>query len=300
MAAFEPVLLENRPALVVVVGDVNSTLACTLVAAKLGIPVAHVEAGLRSFDRSMPEELNRIVTDQLSDLLFTTEASGTDNLIREGIPTDRVHFVGNVMIDSLLTHVERARALHAPETHGLVPGEYAVLTMHRSSNVDDDASFAPVFQAIAEVARDLPVVFPVHPRTRGVVSRSALAESLVSQGRLRLFEPVGYLEFLGLMADARVVLTDSGGIQEETTVLGVPCITLRNNTERPVTVSHGTNRVAGTDPARILAAWLEVRAGTTRTAVPPLWDGAAARRIIDVIETHMRSPRDTAAMETTS
>ncbi len=299
MSAFEPVLLEQRPELVVVVGDVNSTLACALVAAKLNVSIAHIEAGLRSFDRSMPEEINRVLTDRLSELLFTTEGSAGENLVREGIAEHRIHFVGNVMIDTLLAHRDRARAMRVPESHGLTPDRYAVLTMHRSSNVDDDSVFARLLEAIAEIARDIPVVFPVHPRTRSVVSRSALAAALVHEGRLRLFDPLGYLEFLGLMIGCRVMLTDSGGIQEETTVLGVPCITLRNNTERPVTVSHGTNRVAGTDPSRILDAWRRVLREPPAPAVPPLWDGAAAGRIIDVIERHAGIRSGAAAVEAT-
>ena len=283
MAAFEPVLLKRRADLVLVVGDVNSTIACALVAVKLGVPVAHVEAGLRSFDRTMPEEVNRVLTDQISDLLFTTEASAETNLRREGIAADKIHFVGNVMIDTLLAHRDRARALPVLETLGLRPGEYGLLTLHRPSNVDDPAVFERLIGAIGQVAEDVPVVFPVHPRTRPAVSGSAIAAALVKRGRLRLLDPLGYLEFLCLMEQARVVLTDSGGIQEETTILGVPCLTLRENTERPVTVTHGTNRVAGTHPESIIAAWRDIRSHRPAPAIPPLWDGSAGRRIVEVL-----------------
>ena len=283
MVAFEPVLQTDAPDLVVVVGDVNSTLACALVASKLGIRVAHVEAGLRSFDRTMPEEINRVLTDQISDLLFTTEETAMDNLGREGIPSSRVHFVGNVMIDTLLRHRDLARALEVPKVHGLEAGRYAVLTLHRPSNVDDEPTFSNILTALAEIARDTPIVFPVHPRTRAVVSRSSLATALTRGGHLRLLDPLGYLEFLGLMADSRAVLTDSGGIQEETTVLGIPCLTLRENTERPITISAGTNQLVGTDPVRILDAWRRIRDKRTPSALPSLWDGQAATRIVDVL-----------------
>jgi UDP-N-acetylglucosamine 2-epimerase (non-hydrolysing) len=284
MAAFEPVLLERRADLVVVVGDVNSTIACALVAVRLGVPVAHVEAGLRSFDRTMPEEINRVLTDQISDLLFTTEASAETNLQREGIAADKVHLVGNVMIDTLLAHRDRARALDVPGALGLRPGEYGLLTLHRPSNVDDPEVFERLMGAIGHVADDVPVMFPVHPRTRPVVGRSAIADGLAKRGRLRLLDPLGYLEFIGLMEQARIVLTDSGGIQEETTILGVPCLTLRETTERPITVTHGTNRVVGTRPESIVAAWRDVRdRRPAAVAPPPLWDGGAAGRIVEVL-----------------
>lgn len=282
MEAFEPVLVDSRADLVLVVGDVNSTLACALVAAKLGVAVAHVEAGLRSFDRTMPEEVNRVLTDQVADLLFTTEASAKSNLLREGIPADRIHFVGNVMIDTLLAHRDRARALEAGRRYGL-NGSYALLTLHRPTNVDDPVVFEGLMTAVGEIAGEMPVVFPVHPRTRPVVLRSEKASRLAGSGVLRLLEPLGYLEFLSLMDSSRLVLTDSGGIQEETTILGVPCLTLRQNTERPVTVTDGTNRVVGTDPARIIEGWREVRRNQLPRKIPPLWDGQAARRIVDVL-----------------
>jgi UDP-N-acetylglucosamine 2-epimerase (non-hydrolysing) len=280
LARFEPVLLERRPDLVLVVGDVNSTLACSLCAAKLDIPVAHVEAGLRSFDRSMPEEINRLVTDAVADLLFVSEPSGLAHLKQEGVPDAKVHFVGNVMIDTLRAHLPRARATGAVSRHGLQSGEYAVLTLHRPSNVDDPETLARVLEPILELARHMPVLFPVHPRTRERLARSGL-----SSPGLRTAEPLGYLEFLGLLADARLALTDSGGIQEETTVLGVPCITLRENTERPVTVTHGTNVLAGTDPGRIRAAIAAaLEAPRAAKEPPPKWDGHAAERIVQVLE----------------
>jgi UDP-N-acetylglucosamine 2-epimerase (non-hydrolysing) len=283
MAAFEPVLLERRADLVLVVGDVNSTIACALVAAKLGVPVAHVEAGLRSFDRTMPEEINRLLTDQLSELLFTTESSAEANLRREGIAAGKIHFVGNVMIDTMLAHRERARALDVHARLGLPASGYGLLTLHRPSNVDDGAAFERLIGAIGRIGEELPIAFPVHPRTRPTLMKSPTVDALVKRERLRLFDPLGYLEFLGLMQRAAVVLTDSGGIQEETTILGVPCLTLRDNTERPVTITHGTNRVVGTQPETILAGWQEAKAHPRAPGAPPLWDGGAARRIVDVL-----------------
>ncbi len=284
MAAFEPVLIESRADLVLVVGDVNSTMACALVAVKLGIAVAHVEAGLRSFDRTMPEEINRVLTDQIADLLFTTDESAEGNLLREGVEASKIHFVGNVMIDTLLTHRERARELDVPSKFGIRPRDYAVLTLHRPSNVDAPAVFERLVEAIRIISQDVPVIFPVHPRTRPVVARSTAATALVRGGRLRLVDPLGYLEFIGLMDSSRAVLTDSGGIQEETTILGVPCLTMRDNTERPVTVTQGTNRIVATDPQRILEAWRDVMSGESRPAAPPpFWDGQASKRIVEVI-----------------
>lgn len=283
MTAFEPIVQDWRPDLVVVVGDVNSTIACALVASKLRVRVAHVEAGLRSFDRDMPEEINRILTDQLSDLLFTTEETAMTHLTREGIPPDRIHFVGNVMIDTLLAHVGEARSLQVARRYGLERGEYALLTLHRPSNVDDDQAFERLLTALAAISADLPVVFPVHPRTRPAISRSTRATALIEQRRLRLLDPLGYIEFLGLMADTGAVLTDSGGVQEETTVLGVPCLTMRENTERPTTITHGTNRLVGTNPERIVQAWRDVRSHHGPARIPPLWDGRAARRIVDIL-----------------
>jgi UDP-N-acetylglucosamine 2-epimerase (non-hydrolysing) len=269
--------------MLLVVGDVNSTIACALVAAKLGVPIAHVEAGLRSYDRRMPEEINRVLTDQISDLLFTTEASALDNLRREGVDPSKVHFVGNVMIDTLLAHRDRARATSVHASLGLEPSGYGLLTLHRPSNVDDPAAFDSLMSGIDIVARDVPIVFPMHPRTRPVVARSATANAMVEARRLRLIDPLGYLDFIGLMERARVVLTDSGGVQEETTILGVPCLTLRENTERPVTITHGTNQLVGTDATAILEAWARVKQPVAAPPGPPLWDGQAAERIADVL-----------------
>lgn len=283
MTAFEPVVQSTSPRMVIVVGDVNSTIACALVSVKLGVPVAHVEAGLRSFDRTMPEEINRVLTDQISDLLFTTEASAAENLRREGIADGKIHFVGNVMIDTLIAHRAAARALDAPGKYKLHE-RFGLLTLHRPSNVDDPDTLERLLSAVAEVARDVPLVFPVHPRTRRAIEASAVARSLVGERRLTLLEPLGYLEFVGLMEQAAVVLTDSGGVQEETTILGVPCLTLRDNTERPITVSNGTNVIAGTAPEGIVAAWQKVRGSTSAHRTPPLWDGHAAERIAGVLE----------------
>ena len=280
MVAFEEACRTLRPDLVVVGGDVNSTLAVALVASKLLIPLAHVEAGLRSFDRAMPEEVNRVVTDHLSDFLFVTEASGVENLRREGIAEARVHLVGNCMVDTLLAHVEAALRLAPWREYHMGPGEYGLLTLHRPSNVDDDATLRALMDVLNRLADRLPLLFPVHPRT---LDRLARQEIPVAPG-IRLTEPLSYLTFLGLMARARCVLTDSGGIQEETTALGVPCLTLRENTERPATIHEGTNRLVGTDPARIEAGFDAVLNGDTPTnRRPPLWDGHAARRIVDVL-----------------
>jgi UDP-N-acetylglucosamine 2-epimerase (non-hydrolysing) len=285
IAAFEPALIERQADLVLVVGDVNSTLACALVAAKLTVPVAHVEAGLRSFDRSMPEEINRVLTDQISDLLFTTDAVATGHLSREGIDPAKVHFVGNVMIDTLLAHRDRARTLNVLDKFDVRRQEYVMLTLHRPSNVDDRQSFERLFDAIAVIAQEKPVLFPVHPRTRPAVEQSPVTSRLVADGRLRLTEPLGYLEFIALVEHCRAVLTDSGGVQEESTILGVPCLTLRANTERPVTVSHGTNRLVGTDTAAILGAWRAIHEGPRPVAsTPPLWDGRASSRIVHVLK----------------
>lgn len=283
MSAFEPVLSELQPDLVLVVGDVNSTLACALVAAKLGVKVAHVEAGLRSFDRSMPEEINRVVTDQISDILFVTERGAEQNLRREGIAAEKIYFVGNVLIDTLRSQLERARALHRREIEPDDDKGYAVLTLHRPSNVDDRPVFERLMFAVAEIGKELPVVFPVHPRTRLAVEASPTAARLLQDGRLGLVNPLGYLQFLGLMDRSHLVLTDSGGIQEETTVLGIPCLTLRDNTERPITVSEGTNQIVGSDPERILEGWRRVKTAARAPRTPELWDGKAAHRIVQVL-----------------
>ena len=280
---FEPVVLETKPDMVVVVGDVNSTMACTLVAVKLGIPVAHIEAGLRSFDRSMPEEINRLVTDSLSDLLFVSEPSGLNNLRSEGVPDEKVHFVGNVMIDTLLRHRESANKSGVRARLGVDSGRrYALVTLHRPSNVDNLPKLAGLLRALDELARELPVVFPIHPRTRKNALEAGLEPEL---GRLVTTDPLGYLEFLNLMSNAQVVITDSGGVQEETTVLGVPCLTVRENTERPATIACGTNRLVGTDPDAMLRAARQVLHGPRpESRLPELWDGKAARRIVEVLK----------------
>jgi UDP-N-acetylglucosamine 2-epimerase (non-hydrolysing) len=285
MKAFEPVVLEHEPDVVLVVGDVNSTIACGTVAVKLGVKLVHVEAGLRSFDRSMPEEINRIITDAISDVLFCTEQSGVDNLRREGVAEEKIHLVGNVMIDTLLRHREKADASTILADHGLSSGGYAVVTLHRPANVDDRESLAGLVRVLTEVQVDGPVVFPAHPRTRAKLASFGLDADVAKLGNVIVLDPVGYLDFLKLMAGARVVLTDSGGIQEETTILGVPCLTLRDNTERPVTVDVGTNRLVGTAPDGILAAYRELASeGPGAARVPPLWDGQAAQRIADVLD----------------
>lgn len=284
MLAFEPVCVERQPDLVVVVGDVNSTAACALVAAKLGIKVAHVEAGLRSFDWSMPEEINRVVTDRLSDLLFTTESSANDNLRREGFPEEQIHFVGNVMIDALFRHLDRALALRVPEQYDLRAGGYALVTLHRPSNVDVPGSLRTILEGLRRISGVMPVIFPVHPRTRQNLDALEL-EPL--GGSVRLLDPLGYLEFVGLMAKAAVVLTDSGGIQEETTALGVPCLTLRPNTERPITLHHGTNRLVRIEVEAIVDAALKAVETRSRDQpareMPDLWDGRSAERIARII-----------------
>lgn len=287
MRRFEPVLDELKPDVVLVVGDVNSTIACALVATKKGISVVHVEAGLRSGDRGMPEEINRVLTDQISDLLFTTEADGATNLMREGIAADKIHFVGNVMIDTLLGN--RERAIPAEETlRGIAgfagdPAEFGVLTLHRPSNVDDPVVLRRLLEVLVQLSDRLPLVFPIHPRTRGRIADAGLSP-LLQGSRIALTDPLGYLQLLGLMAEARIVLTDSGGLQEETTALGVPCVTLRENTERPITVEQGTNTVVGTDPAKIQACFDDVMASGGKSGrVPDLWDGRAAERIADAL-----------------
>jgi len=285
MKAFEPVVLEHRPDAVLVVGDVNSTIACGLVAVKLGVKLVHVEAGLRSFDREMPEEINRVLTDAISDLLFCSEPSGVENLRREGIPAEKVHLVGNVMIDTLLRHRRRAQRSKIAEELGVGEGPYAVLTLHRPSNVDDPAVLSGLLDAVEVVQSDMPVIFPAHPRTREKLDCFGFAPRAAGLRNFRIVDPIGYLDFLKLLASARVVLTDSGGIQEETTILEVPCLTLRENTERPVTVAMGTNQLAGRDPDRIVAAYRRVMDGeVARRQVPPLWDGRAAERIVEILQ----------------
>jgi UDP-N-acetylglucosamine 2-epimerase (non-hydrolysing) len=285
MIAFEKVVLEHEPDWVVVVGDVNSTLAATLVAAKLLVPVAHVEAGLRSRDRTMPEEINRLVTDALADLLLTPSPDADENLRREGIPEEKIRFVGNVMIDTLFRNLERARHSAVLERFNLQAKSFCAMTLHRPSNVDDKAVLAGILDALAAVQERLPIVFPIHPRTRARLEEFGLQEQVRKQPNLILAEPLGYLDFLQLYSNSRLVLTDSGGVQEETTALGIPCLTLRENTERPITVTEGTNRIVGNDPQAIRReAFLALDSPARRGRVPALWDGRAAIRIVDAIE----------------
>ena len=280
MTEFEKVLYDEKPDLVMVVGDVNSTIACSLDCAKLLIPVAHVEAGLRSFDREMPEEINRMVTDILSDLLFTTSPEAEPNLIREGVDAGKIHFTGNVMIDSLNFYLPKAEACDVLERLELEPQGYGLVTLHRPSNVDDPEVFRGILDAMGEAGRRVPLLWPVHPRTRKMIETFGIDTEALG---IRLVEPQGYLDFQRLMKDARIVLTDSGGIQEETTVLGVPCLTLRENTERPITCDIGTNVLVGTDPDAIRAAIVDAFEGEPKPhEVPPLWDGHAAERILQV------------------
>lgn len=284
MQRFEPIVLETQADAVLVVGDVNSTVACGLVAVKLGIGLIHVEAGLRSGDRTMPEEINRVVTDSISDLLFVTEKSGMENLRREGVPEDRIHFVGNVMIDTLRANREKAEASTILETLAVSPGEYLVATLHRPSNVDDPAVFSGILDAFDEIQRELPIVLPMHPRTRGSLMKLDLWSRIEQMSGLKIVDPLGYLDFLKLIANATAIMTDSGGIQEESTVLGVTCLTLRENTERPITIEQGTNTLVGTDPSRILAAYHQCRRqSVSEPPVPDLWDGRAAERIAQIL-----------------
>ncbi len=279
MMRLEPLLLERRPGVVIVYGDVNSTVAASLVCSKIGIRVAHVEAGLRSRDRAMPEEINRLVTDQLSDLLFTPSADGNENLAAEGIPASKVHLVGNVMIDTLVRLLPQTRPAPLLQDLGL-DGRFVLVTLHRPSNVDDIDTLAPILDVLADLSQALPVVFPVHPRTRGQIDRAGLR----LPAGLKLAEPLGYLDFLALQRAATLVVTDSGGIQEETTYLGTPCLTVRENTERPVTITHGTNMLVGRSPGRLRTEAQRVLAAPPpRLGPPPLWDGHAGDRIADIL-----------------
>jgi len=299
MKRIEPVLLDYRPDMVLVVGDVNSTIAAALTAVKLGIGVAHIEAGLRSFDMTMPEEINRKLTDAISSLLFVSEQSGVENLKREGVPVEKIFLVGNVMIDSLLGH--REIAARSPllgrlgmRQNGSARRPYAVLTLHRPSNVDDPATLEGILRAVSTLAVELPVFFPIHPRTRKNIESFGLSRYLATAGAneagIVTLDPLGYLDFLSLNDGARMVLTDSGGVQEETTVLGVPCLTLRENTERPATVEQGSNQVVGVDSDRILAAARAILGNPRRGAQrPPLWDGKTAPRIVAILRQHFQA-----------
>ena len=284
MRAFEPVILEHKPDAVLVVGDVNSTIACGLVAVKLSVKLVHVEAGLRSFNRSMPEEINRILTDAISDLLFCTEQSGVDNLIREGVSPQTIFLVGNVMIDTLLRNKAKAEDSGVLNELNLDGSDFAVLTLHRPSNVDDAAVLGRILDALEVIQNDMPVVFPVHPRTRRNLASLFLRRRVETMSNLRFIDPLGYLDFLKLMSHAKVVLTDSGGIQEETTILKIPCLTLREETERPITVELGFNHIVGTNPVKIVEGYRQALNGHRRGfQIPPLWDGHAAERIVKVL-----------------
>jgi UDP-N-acetylglucosamine 2-epimerase (non-hydrolysing) len=307
MKRFEQVLIKELPDVLLVVGDVNSTIACTLVAAKIEYPaehnrkrpvIVHVEAGLRSFDRGMPEEINRILTDSLSDLLFVTEQSGAQNLHKEGSAGNKVHLVGNVMIDTLIDHLEKAKNSRVKELLS-INGPYGLVTLHRPSNVDKLQDLEPIIRALHSISHDIPLYFPVHPRTLKKIGQFDLkdyfnwqfmpenpfgASTVETNSSFYLAPPLGYLDFLNLTAGAALVITDSGGIQEETTFLGVPCVTLRENTERPVTVTEGTNYLTGTDPRNILATIRSILAGDKKnSSIPPFWDGKAGARIIEII-----------------
>ncbi len=284
MMAFEEVLQKEKPDLVIVVGDVNSTAACSMVAAKMHTKIAHVEAGLRSFDRRMPEEINRLVTDVLSDFLFVTEKSGLENLKHEGIDDSKVHFVGHVMIDSLIYFEPMAAKSPILENMGLQPREYGVITLHRPSNVDNKENFLKLLNAFEVIEKQIPLIFPIHPRSQKMIDQLGLREKVEKMRNLRLTEPLGYLDFMRLLHNAKLVLTDSGGIQEETTYLGIPCITMRENTERPITVEVGTNVLVGTDTERIIAEAQKVLDGNAKKGqIPELWDGKAAERIVRIL-----------------
>jgi UDP-N-acetylglucosamine 2-epimerase (non-hydrolysing) len=284
MIEFEPVVLEHKPDWVLVVGDVNSTVACTLVCAKLGVKVAHVEAGLRSYDRTMPEEINRILTDSISDLLLTPSPDGDENLKKEGVSADKIKFVGNVMIDSLFRNLKIAESSIIREELNLIEKQYAVMTLHRPSNVDDKATFSGLIEAMLEISNKIPIIFPAHPRSRGKIDEFGFAEK-VEASNIKLIDPLGYLDFMRLYSGAKLVLTDSGGLQEETTALGIPCLTLRKNTERPITIEMGTNILVGTNPEKIKQTAFEVLANNSKieAKIPPLWDGKTAERICNAL-----------------
>lgn len=284
MIEFEKICKEIKPDLVLVVGDVNSTAACSMVASKLWIPIVHVEAGLRSFDRKMPEEINRLVTDVLADYLFTTEKSGTNNLLKEGIDPAKIYFVGNVMIDSLIHFLDKAKKSDILQRENLQPHEYALVTLHRPSNVDNPDNFLKIFKAFEKIQEDIPIIFPIHPRTEKNIKALGLEERVAKLKNLKRIPPAGYLDFLQLQRNCKFVMTDSGGIQEETTFLGIPCLTLRENTERPVTAEMGTSEIVGTDTEKIISCAHKILNGDWKQGqVPPLWDGKAADRIVSVL-----------------
>ncbi len=290
MIKFEEVLLNENPDLVIVVGDVNSTIACALTAVKLNIPVAHVEAGLRSFDRKMPEEINRILTDAISDYLFITETSAQVNLLNEGVSKEKIFFVGNVMIDTLLKYQEKSKQSKILDTLELKSGEYALLTLHRPSNVDNKETLVSILKCLEQINEKIKIVYPIHPRTKKNIENFGLANDFPflaqnnSEKKFLMTEPLGYLDFMRLMSEAKLVLTDSGGIQEETTVLGVPCVTLRENTERPVTVLEGTNTVTGTAQDKIIKATVSaLESSDSNRKIPQMWDGLASQRIVKIL-----------------
>ena len=288
MVEFEKVCNEHQPSMVVVVGDVNSTLACTIVCAKSLIPCAHVEAGLRSFDREMPEEINRILTDSVANLLLTPSADGDENLRNEGVVEERIFRVGNIMIDSLFENVKKSESSEIHDDLNLI-NEYALFTLHRPSNVDNKETFTTIIEALEDIAEDLDIVFPIHPRTRKMAINFDLFERLENIPGMRITEPIGYLDFVSLMSKSKLVLTDSGGLQEETTALGIPCLTLRENTERPITVTEGTNTIVGTDKNLIINLSKEViESGGKSGRIPDLWDGKTAVRIADVLLNHIQ------------
>jgi UDP-N-acetylglucosamine 2-epimerase (non-hydrolysing) len=290
MVEFEKVCFKHEPSMVVVVGDVNSTIACSMVAAKLWIPTAHVEAGLRSFDRKMPEEINRILTDTICDILLTPSPDGDENLLKEGVAPEKIHRVGNIMIDSLMMNLERAGSCNIHSNLGLEKGKYGVLTLHRPSNVDDKEAFEKIITALEVIGGRLPLVLPLHPRTNKQAEKFGLTERLESIPNIVITDPVGYLDFIALVASAKLVLTDSGGLQEETTALGIPCITLRDNTERPITVTEGTNIVVGNETSIIISTAIEtLETGGKTGKIPELWDGNTAVRISDVLLSHINN-----------
>ena len=284
MEEFEPVILKHKPDFVLVVGDVNSTIACGMVAVKLGVKLIHVEAGLRSFDRTMPEEINRILTDSISDLLFVSEPSGVENLRNEGVEEKRIHLTGNVMIDTLKRNRKRAEETKVLENLEISPKNYGMVTLHRPANVDTPEKLESILQALGEISEELELIFAMHPRTRNNVEKFAMSGIFEKYTKFRITEPFGYLEFLKLMANAKVVLTDSGGMQEETTILGVPCLTLRENTERPATITDGTNRLVDPDGDSIRSAWKNLKSDPPPAGrKPEMWDGRAAKRIVKII-----------------
>ncbi len=284
LVKMEKALLELKPDYVLVVGDVNSTISASLAAAKLNIPVVHVEAGLRSFDREMPEEINRVLTDSIAEHLFVTEHSGLVNLAREGVAAEKVHFVGNVMIDSLVEHLEKAANIDFMGDYPLQGGEFVLMTMHRPSNVDHPQTLEKLLFALDEIQKQLPILFPIHPRTQKRLNEFGLQRKMQDMKNMILIEPLGYMQFLHVMQQARLLLTDSGGIQEETTFLKIPCITMRDNTERPITIELGTNQLVGNDPFQILAAVnYALNYRYEDQPAPPLWDGLASKRIVDIM-----------------